>query len=107
MSDPITPALFAHLAELAALDLPADEAEYLRQQLNGQLKAISELERAPVPDDVPLASHGVPFVAALRPALREDVIHTDAALAARILAQAPEADEGYFIAPEIPHTQLD
>lgn len=107
MSDPITPELFAHLAELAALDLPAAEAEYLRQQLNGQLKAISELERVPVPDDVPLASHGVPYPSALRPALRADVIHTDAALAARILAQAPEADEGYFIAPEIPHTQLD
>lgn len=107
MSDLITSELFAHLAELAALDLPAEEAEYLRQQLNGQLKAISELERAPVPDDVPLASHGVPYLSAMRPALREDVIRTDAALAARILAQAPEADEGYFIAPEIPHTKLD
>ena len=37
MSDPITPELFTHLVELAALELTPPEAEYLRGQLNGQL----------------------------------------------------------------------
>jgi len=106
MPDEISPELFTHLVELAALELGPDEGEYLRGQLNGQLKAIHELERAPVPDDVPLAAHGVPFLAGIRPPLRADEADCDPELAARILAQAPETDEGYFVVPEIPHTDI-
>jgi aspartyl-tRNA(Asn)/glutamyl-tRNA(Gln) amidotransferase subunit C len=106
MSDEITPELFAHLVELAALALSAEEAEYLRRQLNGQLKAVQELERIPVPDDVPPAAHGVSFPVEIRPELRADEARTDAGLAERILAQAPDHDEGYFVVPEIPHTDL-
>ena len=43
MDDEISPDLFNHLAELAA-----DEAEYLRRQLNNQLKAIHKLETIPL-----------------------------------------------------------
>jgi len=106
MPDEISPELFAHLVELAALELGPDEGEYLRRQLNGQLKAIHELERTPVPDDVPLAAHGVVFGPDIRPSLRADLADCDPALAARILAQAPETEEGYFVVPEIPHTDL-
>ena len=106
MPDEVSPELFAHLVELAALELGADEGEYLRRQLNGQLKAIHELERADVADDVPLAAHGVSFPPGIRPPLRADEADCDPALAARILAQAPETDEGYFVAPEIPHTDI-
>lgn len=106
MSEEITPELFARLVELAALELTPDEGEYLRKQLNGQLKAIAELERIPIPDDVPPAAHGIIFPPAIRPSLRDDVPHTNAALAEKILAQAPEVDEGYFIVPEIPHKKL-
>ena len=105
MSDEITPELFAHLAELAALELTPEESEYLRKELNGQLKAIHELEKIPVPDDVPPAAHGVAFPTAIRPALRDDVPRP-AAEAEKILQQAPETDEGYFVVPEIPHTEL-
>ena len=106
MSDEITPELFAHLVELAALELTPEESEYLRQQLNGQLKAIHDLERIPIPDDVPPAAHGVPYPAALRLALRADETHLSAA-AEKILGQAPEVEEGYFVVPEIPHTDLE
>lgn len=102
MSDIITPELFTYLVDLAALELGPEEADYLRRQLNNQLKAIRELERIPVPDDVPPAAHGVTFGPALRPALRDDVI-APSGLSAAILAQAPETDEGYFVVPEIPH----
>lgn len=102
MSDIITPELFTYLVNLAALELGPEEADYLRRQLNNQLKAIRELERIPVPDDVPPAAHGVTFGPAERPALRDDVI-TLSGLAAAILAQAPEIDEGYFVVPEISH----
>ncbi len=106
MPDEITPELFAHLAELAAFELAPEESEYLRQQLNSQLRAIHELERIPVADNVPPAAHGVPYPPAVRPPLRPDVIDCSPALAERILRQAPESDEGYFVVPEIPHTDL-
>jgi len=105
MSDEITSELFAHLVELAALELAPEESEYLRQQLNGQLKAIRELERIPLADDVPPAAHGVTFGSAIRPALREDV-QRPSDKAEAILQQAPETEDGYFVVPEIPHTDL-
>jgi aspartyl/glutamyl-tRNA(Asn/Gln) amidotransferase C subunit len=104
--DEISPDLFARLSVLAALELDPRESEYLRGQLNGQLKAIAELERIAVPDDVPPAAHGVPFPPDIRPALRSDAALVDPGLAARILHQAPEGEEGYFVAPDVQHTQL-
>ncbi len=105
MSDTITPELFDYLVELAALELTPEEASYLRGQLNRQLKAIQELERIALPDEVPPAAHGVSFPAALRPALRADVAAASTT-ADLILAQAPETDERYFVVPEIPTTEL-
>lgn len=105
MHDEITLELFQYLVELAALELTPEEGDYLRQQLNNQLRAIHELERIAVPDDVPPAAHGITFDPALRPPLRDDVPRLFAA-AERLLAQAPETDEGYFVVPEIPHTEL-
>ena len=106
MPDEISPDLFTRLATLAALELDPRESEYLRGQLNGQLKAIAELERIAVPDDIPPAAHGVPFPPDIRPPLRADQAQVDADLAARILLQAPEGEEGYFVVPDITHTQL-
>ena len=106
MPDEISPELFARLAELAALQLDPQESEYLRAQLNGQLKAIGELERIAVPDDVPAAAHGVPYPTDIRPPLRADEARVDPVLAERILRQAPESEDGYFVAPEIAHTAL-
>ena len=105
MQDEITPELFVHLVELAALELTPAESEYLRKELNGQLKAIAELERIPVPDDVPPAAHGVAFTPDIRPVLRADETRPSSD-AEKILKQAPEADEGYFVVPEIPRTDL-
>jgi len=106
MPDEISPDLFARLTNLAALELDPRESEYLRQQLNGQLKAIAELERIAIPDDVPPAAHGVSFPTENRAPLRTDQAAVDPVLAARILRQAPEGEEGYFVVPDIQHTQL-
>lgn len=105
MEDIITPELFDYLVELAALELEPDEAHYLRRELNQQLKAIRELERIDVADDVPAAARGVAYPPEVRPALREDVpVPSD--LAPSLLAGAPESEDGYFIVPEIPHQDL-
>jgi len=106
MSDQITPELFNHLVELAALELSPEEAEYLRRELNHQLRAIKELEAIPLDDATPVASHGVPYTQATSPLARPDIWkpypHPQ-----RILDGAPETDEGYIIVPEIPHQKLD
>lgn len=106
MSDLITPEIFNHLVDLAALELDEQEAEYLRRQLNNQLKSIQELEAIPLTSDVQITSHGVPYTADTSPALREDVWqpYEDPA---GILAQAPETRDGMFAVPDIPHTTLD
>ncbi len=105
MTDEITPELFTHLVELAALELSADEGEYLRKQLNNQLKAIHELESIPLDPSTPIASHGVPYTLETSPAIRADVIvsHSDPA---RLLQGAPEVEDNSFVVPDIPHQEL-
>lgn len=106
MSEEITREVFAHLVELAALELTPQEAEYIRQQLNAQLKAIHALEAIPLDANASVTSHGVPFNAAISPEPRPDewipYPHR-----ADLLAQAPDVQGGYIIVPEIPHTDLD
>jgi aspartyl-tRNA(Asn)/glutamyl-tRNA(Gln) amidotransferase subunit C len=102
----ITPEIFAHLVDLAALELEPEEAEYLRGQLNGQLKAVRELAAIQAGEDVPITSHGVPYTSATSPALRADaaVVCPDAQA---ILDQAPEVEERYIVVPDIPGTELE
>lgn len=106
MSEAITLELFNHLVELAALALEPGEAEYVRKQLNNQLKAIQELEAIPLAGDVKSTSHGVPYTAETSPALREDEWRPYPN-AQGILAQAPETSEAYIVVPDIPHTTLE
>lgn len=105
MSDEITPELFNHLVELAALELSADEAEYLRRQLNNQLKAIHELETIPLDPETPVASHGVSYTWATTPPMRLDEIdpYPDPE---KLLAGAPEIEDGYIVVPDTPHQDL-
>lgn len=106
MAEEITVETFNHLVQLAALELSEKESEYLRAQLNNQLKAIQELVAIPLDPKTPIASHGVPYTPAITPALRGDGWAPYPA-PEDILAQAPETDEGYIIVPEIPHTELE
>jgi aspartyl/glutamyl-tRNA(Asn/Gln) amidotransferase C subunit len=106
MTDQITPEIFEHLVELAALELDPTEGEYLRQQLNNQLKAIRELEAIPLDASVPPAAHGVAYPLERRQALRKDEWLPFLAPQA-ILDLAPEREENYIVVPDIPHTKLD
>lgn len=106
MSDEITREVFDHLVELAALELSPEEGEYLRAQLNNQLKAIHELVAIPLDESVPPALHGVRFTRDVSPALREDQWQPFEDTAA-ITGQAPRFDDGYIIVPDIPHTKLE
>jgi aspartyl-tRNA(Asn)/glutamyl-tRNA(Gln) amidotransferase subunit C len=105
MPEEITPEIFDHLVELAALELTADEAAYLRRELNNQLSAIHILEQIPLTDDIQPAARGVPYPPQARPPLREDAARPSPDTAA-LLAQVPELDDGYIIVPEIMHEEL-
>lgn len=106
MIQEISRELFDRLVQLAALELPADQAEYLRDQLNKQLKAIQELQAIPVEADTPIVSHGVPYTPQIRPAIRSD-LWKPYPNPQDILDQAPDVEEGYVIVPEIPHEDLE
>lgn len=105
MSDQISVEVFNHLVRLAALELTADQAEYLRTQLNNQLKVIQELKAIPLDESVPISLHGVPYEKANSGLPREDEWkpYPDPA---GILKQAPQVDDGYIVVPDIPHTTL-
>jgi aspartyl-tRNA(Asn)/glutamyl-tRNA(Gln) amidotransferase subunit C len=105
-NEAITPEIFAHLVDLAALELEAEEAEYLRGQLNGQLTAVRELEAIQAGEDIPITSHGVPYTPATSPELRADVAVV-CPEAQAILDQAPETDGRYIVVPDIPATELE
>lgn len=105
MKEPITPEIFAHLVDLAALDLEPDQSEYLRQQLNHQLDAINELESIPLDEDLEITAHGVPFTPQISPAPREDTWQPYPE-PNTIIQQAPATDDGWIVVPEIPHTTL-
>lgn len=103
--DEISPQLFEHLLQLAALEFSPEEGEYLRRELNRQLQAIHELEAIPLTDDLAITSHGVPFTPEISSPLREDS-WAAYPFPEEIIAQAPEVEEGYVIVPDIPHTEL-
>jgi len=105
MSDPITVEVFNHLVGLAALELTTDQAEYLRTQLNNQLKVIEELKAIPIDEEVPISLHGVPYEKAGSSLPREDEWKPYGDPAG-IVAQAPQVEDGYIVVPDIPHTTL-
>lgn len=106
MPGDISKELFDHLVELAALELKPEEAEYLHKELNKQLKVIEELAVIPLDESTPLASHGVPYGADIRPPLRPDQ-SSPAGISREILEQTPETEAGYILVPEIPHEALE
>ena len=105
MCEQITQEIFDHLVALAALELNADQAEYLRRQLNNQLKAIHELEAIPLDENVPISLHGVPYDEPGSAQPREDVWRKCPDVQA-ILDQAPQIEERYIVVPDIPHIEL-
>lgn len=105
MSDPISPEIFDHLVSLAALELEAQEADYLRAELNKQLKAIDELAAIALDDALPITSHGVPYTAEIRPQLRKDD-WVEFENPEDIIGQVPQVDANYILVPDIPHQEL-
>jgi aspartyl-tRNA(Asn)/glutamyl-tRNA(Gln) amidotransferase subunit C len=105
MTDKIDQETFSHLVQLAALELSQEEAEYLRQQLNNQLKAIEELAAIPLDPSTGVTLHGVDFTSETRPPIRKDE-PVPFPRTEEILEQAPEVKERHIVVPDIRHTDL-
>jgi aspartyl/glutamyl-tRNA(Asn/Gln) amidotransferase C subunit len=105
-ADEISADIFDHLVELAAFNLESEEKEYLRKELNAQLKAIRELEALDIDGQVPITSHGVPYTESNSAPLREDVVSISSE-ADDIVEGAPETELRYIVVPDIPHEDLE
>jgi aspartyl-tRNA(Asn)/glutamyl-tRNA(Gln) amidotransferase subunit C len=106
MSDKITPEDFQRLADLASLELPPEEAEYLRGELNNQMISIEILESIPIEADAGTAAHGIPYSEINSMVPREDQSRQDPHRQ-EILNQAPELEHGFIVVPDISHEELD
>lgn len=105
MTQEINEELFEHLVLLAALQLEPDEARYLRGELNRQLKAVDTLRAIPLDPEVPTAAHGVSYTPQTSQPARDDLWepYPDPR---RLLELAPETQDGYFVVPKTPHTEI-
>ena len=82
----------AHLARIAVAD---DEVENLKGELNAILAFVEQLSEVDVEGVEPMTS-----VAPMKLALREDKV-TDGGDAARVLANAPQTEDGFFVVPKV------
>jgi aspartyl/glutamyl-tRNA(Asn/Gln) amidotransferase C subunit len=106
MSETITRQTFKHLVRLAELEMDAEEAEYLRQQLNNQLDVIQELAAIPLDEDIAPSLHGVSFPPDVSQPLRQDTWKLFDNIEG-ILDQVPDLVDNQVIVPDIPHTDLE
>jgi aspartyl-tRNA(Asn)/glutamyl-tRNA(Gln) amidotransferase subunit C len=83
------------IAELARIDVPEDELEHLAGELSGILSFVEQLGQVNTDGVQPMSS-----VADLVAPLRADVV-TDGAQADAVLANAPDAMEGFFTVPKV------
>jgi aspartyl-tRNA(Asn)/glutamyl-tRNA(Gln) amidotransferase subunit C len=82
----------AHLARIAVAD---DEIEHLRSELNAILAFVEELSEVDVEGVEPMTS-----VTPMKLKLRADQV-IEGGDASRILANAPQTDDGFFVVPTV------
>jgi aspartyl-tRNA(Asn)/glutamyl-tRNA(Gln) amidotransferase subunit C len=90
--DDATVRRIAHLARIAVKD---DEIAHLRGEINGILGWIEQLGEVNVDNVEPMTS-----VTPVKLKMRKDEV-TDGGYPERVLANAPNADGGYFLVPKI------
>jgi len=83
------------VARLARIAEPEERIEPLAKELNGIIAWIEQLNEVDTDGVEPMTS----AVAVAMP-MREDVV-TDGGDAAKVLANAPKADKGFFVVPKV------
>ncbi len=90
--DAATVRRIAHLARIAVAE---NEVEHLRGEINNMLAFVEQLNEVNVDGVEPTAS-----VEDMKLKMRDDVV-SDGNYAARVLANAPAADDGFFQVPKV------
>jgi aspartyl-tRNA(Asn)/glutamyl-tRNA(Gln) amidotransferase subunit C len=83
------------VARLARIRIEDDKVEPLAAELSGILAWIEQLNEVDTEGVAPLAS-----TEAVKLPMREDVV-TDGGDAAKILANAPRTEHGFFVVPKV------
>ena len=83
------------LATLARLDLPDDELDHLAGELSNIMKFVEQLGEVNTDGVAPMAS-----VAHMTLPRRADEV-TDGGYPERVLANAPEAMDGFYLVPKV------
>jgi aspartyl-tRNA(Asn)/glutamyl-tRNA(Gln) amidotransferase subunit C len=84
------------VARLARIALPEERVGPMAQELNGILAWIEQLNEVDVEGVAPMTS----AVEGATLPMREDVV-TDGGDPQRVLANAPKAEDGFFVVPKV------
>lgn len=84
------------VAHLARLKLPDERAAAMTRELSSILAWIEQLQEVDVEGVAPMAS----AVPNLKLPMREDVV-TEGGAPERVLANAPKAEDGFFVVPKV------
>jgi aspartyl-tRNA(Asn)/glutamyl-tRNA(Gln) amidotransferase subunit C len=90
--DAATVRRIAHLARIAVKD---DEIEHLRGEINAILGWVEQLQEVKVEGVEPMTS-----VTPMQLKMRKDEV-TDGGYRERVLANAPQPEDGYFVVPKV------
>ena len=91
----IDKATVARIAALARIEVPEEDFEQLAGELNNILGWVEQLDGIDTEGVEPMTS-----VAEMTLRWREDKV-TDGAVRDKVLANAPEADDGFFAVPKV------
>jgi aspartyl-tRNA(Asn)/glutamyl-tRNA(Gln) amidotransferase subunit C len=91
----ITPALFDHIAHLARLEVPENDREALRNDLQKMVSFFEKLNELDTTGVEPLV-----FPSAVTQVLRPDEA-LPGTPAEKVFLNAPQASQGYFLAPKV------
>ncbi|MCL5777133.1 Asp-tRNA(Asn)/Glu-tRNA(Gln) amidotransferase subunit GatC [Limibaculum sp. FT325] len=83
------------VAHLARISVAEDELEQLARELSGILGWVEQLQQVDVDGVEPMTS-----VTPMKLRAREDVV-TDGGIRDKVLANAPDAREGFFAVPKV------
>lgn len=85
-----------NVAKLARLALPEERVAPMAKELNGIMAWIEQLNEVDIDGVEPMTS----AVEGLALPMREDVV-TDGDNPQRVLANAPKAEDGFFVVPKV------
>jgi len=83
------------IAHLARIEVSEAETPHLQDEINAILKFVEALDTVDVEGVEPMTS-----VTPMRLPMRDDIV-TDGDIALKVLANAPQTEDGFFVVPKV------